>query len=94
MHVEAGFAAAPSIGNGGKSAYGNGHDSLIFSSDIRHKVVSISFGHAEIAQDDINFVDLEESDAAGHGSDRENIVTPGSQEAGEGSARVIVVFNE
>jgi hypothetical protein len=94
MHVESGFATAPSIGDRGKSAHGNGHDSLISPSDIRHEIVPISLGHTKIAQNDIYFVDFEEGDAAGHGSNRENIVAPASQEAGEGLSRVIVVLDE
>jgi hypothetical protein len=94
MHVEASITAALAIGDCAKGTYGNRHNPLVLPPDVRNEVVTISAWQAEVAKDDIHVVETQESNATRNGFDREDVVSPGSEQGREGLPRVIVVLDE
>ena len=92
MEIEAGFSASPDIFVLVKSSKGYAFDGL-FSFGLRDHVVAAPVGQANVAQDDVELLRLDNLQRALCAIGHRNLVAEMTEEAGQDLERVAVILD-
>jgi len=92
MEIEAGFSAAPDVFVPVKSSKGYAFDGL-FSFRLRDHVVAAPVGQANVAQDDVELLRLDNLQRALHAIGDQNLVTEMAEETGQDLERFPVILD-
>jgi len=92
MEIEAGFSASPDIFVLVKSSKGYAFDGL-FSFGLRDHVVAAPVGQANVAQDDVELLRLDNLQRALCAIGHRNLVTEMTEEAGQDLQRIPVILD-
>jgi hypothetical protein len=93
-HVESRVVSALLIGGGEVGAHGDrGHVRRALPR-LRYEVVSVPVREADVTENDIDFIVIEKSEAAGHAIPCRNGMPPGSKNCGERSLGIEMVLDE